>query len=161
MGLIALSPGMQGVGAQDQLATRGLTLCRRHRQPQRLRWPWRDTLDGVINKEVTLQRGEPEIPSLDALSQFKVLSTGAPAEFNEPTQVIVVSASGANAFHGELFEFNRSKGTAAKSYSFVAPASTAARPPYERNEYGGNFAGPILLPGVYNGKDRSFFFCCL
>ena len=32
------------------------------------------------------------------------------------------------------------------------------RPPYERNEYGGNFAGPIWIPNVYNGKDRSFFF---
>ena len=157
MGLIALAPGMQGVGAQDQMATRGLTFAA-GTGSRNAYGGLGVTFDGVINKEVTLQRGEPEIPSLDALSQFKVLSTGAPAEFNEPTQVIVVSASGANAFHGELFEFNRSKGTAAKSYSFVAPASTAARPPYERNEYGGNFAGPIWIPGVYKGKDRSFFF---
>ena len=88
MGLIALAPGMQGVGAQDQMATRGLTFAA-GTGSRNSYGGLGVTLDGVINKEVTLQRGEPEIPSLDALSQFKVLSTGAPAEFNEPTQVIV------------------------------------------------------------------------
>lgn len=153
MGLIALAPGMQGVGAQDQMATRGLTFAA-GTGSRNSYGGLGVTLDGIINKEVTLQRGEPEIPSLDALSQFKVLATGAPAEFNEPTQVIVVSSSGTNAFHGELFEFNRSKGTAAKSYF----NGSTPRPPYERNEYGGNLAGPIWIPRLYNGKDRSFFF---
>ena len=153
MGLIALAPGMQGVGAQDQMATRGLTFAA-GTGSRNAYGGLGVSFDGVINKEVTLQRGEPEIPSLDALSQFKVLSTGAPAEFNEPTQVIVVSSSGANAFHGELFEFNRSKGTSAKPYF----NGSTRRPPYERNEYGGNFSGPIWIPNVYNGKDRSFFF---
>lgn len=157
MGLIALAPGMQGVGAQDQMATRGLTFAA-GTGSRNSYGGLGVSFDGVINKEVTLQRGEPEIPSLDALSQFKVLANGASAEFNEPTQVIVVSSSGTNRFHGELFEFNRSKGTAAKSYSFVTPALTPARPPYERNEFGGNFAGPVWIPKVYNGKDRTFFF---
>jgi len=137
MGLIALAPGMQGVGAQDQMATRGLTFAA-GTGSRNAYGGLGVSFDGVINKEVTLQRGEPEIPSLDALSQFKVLATGAPAEFNEPTQVIVVSSSGANAFHGELFEFNRSKGTSAKPYF----NGSTRRPPYERNEYGGNFSGP-------------------
>ena len=72
MGLIALAPGVQNAGAQDQLATRGVTPAigtgtrnaygglgdaRRRHQP-----------------EVTLERGEAEIPSLDAISQFKVLT---------------------------------------------------------------------------------------
>ncbi len=153
MGLIALAPGMQGVGAQDQMATRGLTFAA-GTGSRNAYGGLGVSFDGVINKEVTLQRGEPEIPSLDALSQFKVLAAGAPAEFNEPTQVIVVSSSGTNAFHGELFEFNRSKGTSAKPYF----NGSTVRPPYERNEYGGNLAGPIWIPKVYNGKDRSFFF---
>jgi hypothetical protein len=153
MGLIALAPGMQGVGAQDQMGVRGLTVAA-GTGSRNSYGGLGDTLDGVVNKEVTLQRGEPEIPSLDALSQFKVLSTGAPAEFNEPTQIIVVTASGTNAFHGELFEFNRSKGTSAKPYF----GGSSVRPPYERNEFGGNFAGPVWIPKLYNGKDRSFFF---
>ena len=153
MGLIALAPGMQGVGAQDQIATRGLTVA--SGTGSRNSYGGLGIIfDGVINKEITLQRGEPEVPSLDALSQFKVLSTGAPAEFNEPTQIIVVSSSGTNQYHGELFEYNRSKGTSAKSYF----NGSKARAPYERNEFGGNFGGPIFIPHIYNGKDRSFFF---
>jgi len=153
MGLIALAPGMQGVGAQDQMATRGLTVAAG--TGSRNSYGGLGIIfDGVINKEITLQRGEPEIPSLDALSQFKVLSTGAPAEFNEPTQIIVVSSSGTNQYHGGLFEYNRSKGTAAKSYF----NGSKPRPAYERNEFGGNFAGPVFVPHLYNGKDRSFFF---
>jgi hypothetical protein len=152
MGLIALAPGIQGVGPQDQLATRGETFAA-GTGSRNSYGGLGSTFDGVTNAEITLQRAEPEVPSLDAISQFKVLSTGSPAEFGQPTQVIVVSASGSNRLHGELLEYNRSKGTQAKYYF-----SPGARPTYERNEFGGNFAGPILIPHLYNGKDRSFFF---
>lgn len=153
MGLVALAPGVQNAGAQDQLAVRGMTPAV-GTGSRNAYGGLGNTLDGVTNKEVTLQRSEPEIPSIDALSQFKVLTTGAPAEFNEPAQVIVVTASGANAYHGELLEYNRSKGTSSKPFF----GAGKPRPPYERNEFGGNFSGPITIPHVYNGKDRSFFF---
>ena len=117
---------------------------------------WASRFDGVANMEIALQRGEGEVPPLDAVAQFKVITTGAPAEFNQPNQVIVVSQSGTNQLHGEALEFNRSRGTGAKAYSFTNPAP--ARPPYQRNEYGGNLSGPIYIPKLYNGKDRSFFF---
>jgi hypothetical protein len=152
MGLIALSPGVQGVGAQDQLATRGLTYAV-GTGSRNSYGGLGSTFDGVINKEITLQRAEPEIPSFEAISQFKVLTTGSPAEFNEPSQVVIVTASGTNQYHGGVLWFNRSKGTSAKPYF----GAGKPRPPYERNEYGGNFNGPIWLPGYY-GKDRSFFF---
>ncbi len=153
MGLIALAPGVQGVGAQDQLATRGLTFAA-GTGSRNSYGGLASTLDGVNNAEVTLQRAEPEIPSLDAISQFKMVTTGAPAEFGQPMALIVVSASGTNRFHGELLEYNRSKGMGAKSYF----SGAVPRPPYERNEYGGNFNGPIWIPNLYNGRDRSFFF---
>jgi hypothetical protein len=153
MGLIALAPGVQGVGAQDQLATRGLTFAG-GTGSRNSYGGLASTLDGVSNAEVTLQRAEPEIPSLDAISQFKLVSTGAPAEFGQPMALIVASASGTNQFHGELLEYNRSKGMSAKSYFNGA----SPRPPYERNEFGGNFNGPVWIPKVYNGRDRSFFF---
>ncbi len=153
MGLIALAPGVQGVGAQDQLATRGMTFAG-GTGSRNSYGGLASTLDGVSNAEVTLQRAEPEIPSLDAISQFKMVTTGAPAEFGQPMALIVASASGTNRFHGELLEYNRSKGMGAKSYFNGA----ARRPPYERNEFGGNFNGPILIPGLYDGRDRSFFF---
>jgi hypothetical protein len=156
-GLVALAPGVQGVGAQDQLDTRGVTPAI-GTGGRNAYGGLGSTLDGVTNQEVTLQRGEGEVPSLDAIAEFKVLSNGAPAEFNQPAQIVVVSASGTNKLHGEVFEFNRSKGTSAKTFSFLPAASAPARPPYQRNEYGGNLSGPIVIPKVYNGRNKSFFF---
>jgi len=153
VGLIALAPGVQQSGAQDQLATRGVTAAI-GTGGRNAYGGLGSTLDGVTNQEVTLQRGEGEVPSIDAIAQFKVLSNGAPAEFNQPAQIIVVSASGTNQLHGGVLEYNRSKGTSAKSYF----SGSQPRPPYERNEYGGNLSGPIFIPKLYDGRDRSFFF---
>jgi len=154
VGLIALSPGVQGTGLQDQVATRGLGVAVGNGSRNSTYGGFGNTLDGVTNAEVTLERPEPEVPSLDAIAQFKVLTNGAPAEFNQPAEAVVVSASGTNRFHGEALEYNRSKGTGAKSYF----GGGSARPPYERNEYGGNFSGPVAIPHIYNGRDRTFFF---
>ncbi len=156
VGLIALAPGVQGAGAQDQLATRGVTASV-GTGGRNAYGSLGSTLDGVTNQEVTLQRGEGEVPSLDAIGEFKFIATGAPAEFNQPAQLVVVSASGTNAFHGEAFEYNRSKGTGAKT-DFLGTGVAAPRPPYQRNEYGANLSGPIIIPHLYNGKDKSFFF---
>jgi hypothetical protein len=103
---------------------------------------------------VTLQRGEGEVPSLDAIGEFKVITTGAPAEFNQPAQMIVVSKSGTNQLHGGTLEYNRSKGTSAKAFL----GGALPRPAYQRNEYGGNLSGPIFIPRLYDGRDKSFFF---
>ena len=112
------------------------------------------TLDGAINEDVGIQRGEGEVPPLDGIAEFKVLTSAVPAEFGQPGQVVVVSKGGGNNFHGMLLEFNRIAATAAKSYL----AGALPKPKYVRNEFGGNFSGPILIPHVYNGKNRSFVF---
>ena len=67
--------------------------------------------------EVTLERGEGEVPPLDGLAEFKVLTSAAPAEFNQPSQVVVVSKGGANQIHGMLLEFNRVAATAPRAIS--------------------------------------------
>ncbi|GGH15406.1 TonB-dependent receptor [Silvibacterium dinghuense] len=158
LGLMILAPGVQNLStAQDTVPATGVTLSlgtgRRNSYGGMA-----TTLDGTINEEVSLQRSEAEIPSIDALQEFKLITNGAPAEFGQAGQIIVATKGGANRIHGELLEFNRSKGTSAKTYSFVTPEKTSARPPYERNEYGGNFSGPIFIPHLYDGRDRSFFF---
>jgi len=157
LGLINLVPGVQDVAAQDQVPVRGVTLAFGTNQ----RNSYGDvgfTFDGVTNEEVELQRGEGEVPPLDALAEFKVITQGAPAEFNQPNQIVIVSAGGGNALHGEVLEFNRSRGTGAKPYFFGAASAAPVRPPYQRNEYSGNLSGPIYIPHFYNGKDRTFFF---
>ena len=153
MGLVALAPGVQNAGAQDQIPVFGVTPS--------IGTGSRNsyggvgyTLDGAVNMEVTLERGEGEVPPLDGLAEFKVLTSAAPAEFNQPSQVVVVSKGGANQIHGMLLEFNRVAATAAKSYF----AGALPKPKYIRNEFGGNFSGPIFIPKLYDGRNRSFFF---
>ena len=157
-GLMILSPGVQGMpNAQDQIPTSGVTLSvgstRRNSYGT-----LQTTLDGSVNEELVLQRSAGEIPPIDALDQFKIITSGVPAEFGQQAQIIVTTKSGTNSYHGEVLEFNRSKGLNAKTNSFLSHAAAAKRPPYERNEYGGDFSGPISIPHLYNGKDRSFFF---
>lgn len=156
LGLLILAPGVQNLAtAQDSIPGFGETLSvgstRRNSYGSMA-----TTLDGTINMQVSLQRDEAETPPLDALDQFKVITNGAPAEFGQQAQIIITTKSGTNQYHGEVLEFNRSKGMNAKNHTFGT--STTARPPYQRNEYGGYFAGPLSIPRLYDGKDHTFFF---
>jgi len=157
-GLMILAPGMQGLpNAQDTIPTSGITFSAGSTRRNSY-GTLATTLDGSVNEELSLQRSAAEIPSIDALDQFKIITSGAPAEFGQQAQIIVATKSGSNRYHGEMLWFNRSKGLNAKTNSFVSESATKARPPYERNEYGGNFSGPISILHFYQGKDRSFFF---
>ncbi len=160
--MFQLMPGVQNLAyAQDTFPRYGVTLSigstRRNSYGS-----MGQTLDGTANMEKYLERTLVEVPSLDALSEFKMITTGAPAEFSQQSQIIVATKSGSNQYHGELLWFNRSKGLNAKTdnitYTHLQAETKNTRAPYERNEFGGNFSGPISLPGVYNGHDKAFFF---
>ena len=92
--------------------------------------------------------------NLDAVEEFKVLSNSYSAEFGRGAGSLVqlVSKSGSNEFHGSLFEFLRN--SALDSRSFFSKSV----PPFKRNEFGGTLGGPVSIPGLYEGKDRTFFF---
>jgi hypothetical protein len=153
IGLLALAPGVQGAGSQDQIPVYGVTPAIGS-GARNAYGGVGFTVDGAINMWVGLQRPLGEVPPLDGIAEFKVISSAAPAEFSQPSDVTVISRGGTNQFHGMLIEFNRVAATAAKSYF----AGALPKPKYIRNEYGGNFSGPIRIPRVYDGKDRSFFF---
>jgi hypothetical protein len=105
------------------------------------------TVDGANNDDALNERVNLPVPSLDTISEFKVLTNGSPAEFGKPAQVIVATKGGANAIHGSLLEFNRNNVLAAKSHA----AQLIAKPPYKRNEYGGSVGGPVR-------KNKLFYF---
>ena len=92
--------------------------------------------------------------NLDAIAEFKVLQNNYSAEYGRGSGAIVhlVTKSGTNEFHGSAFEFLRN--SALDSRNFF----TSKVPPFRRNEFGGTFGGPVRIPGVYNGRDRTFFF---
>jgi outer membrane receptor protein involved in Fe transport len=111
------------------------------------------TIDGTSNNDTISARGEGAFPSLDMVSEFEVISVNAPAEFGRGgAQVRVVTKSGGNDFHGSLFHYNRNREFAARNFFAVTV------PPYNRNEFGGSVGGPLLIPKVYNGRNKTFFY---
>src|SRR5262249_36436062 len=71
----------------------------------------------------------------------------------------VVSQSGTNQIHGGVFEFVRNAAFDARNYFDPSPAITHRRiPPFVRNEFGFTNGGPVVLPGLYNGRDKTFYF---
>jgi hypothetical protein len=91
-------------------------------------------------------------PPYEAVEEFKVQNSLFPAEYGRGFGVINFTLrSGTNQFHGGLFEFLRNDKLDAR------PFFNAVRPRVRFNEYGGSFGGPVLIPKLYNGRDRTFF----
>ena len=70
----------------------------------------------------------------------------------------VVTKSGTNQIHGSLFEFARNAAFDARNYFDHVEAGGRRIPPFVRNEFGLTNGGPILIPHVYDGRDRTFYF---
>jgi hypothetical protein len=96
--------------------------------------------------------------SIDAIAQFRVdtSSSGADAGAAAGANVNQIIKSGTNAFHGTLWEFNRNNAFT-QTYDALAKAD-AKSPRLNRNQFGANIGGPVWIPHVYNGRDKTFFF---
>lgn len=96
-------------------------------------------------------------PPVDALAEFKVQTNAYSAEFGRGNGAIInaVIKSGTNDIHGSAWGFLRNNVLDARNY--FDPAGKGA-PPYEQYQFGGTLGGPVYIPGVYNGKNKTFFF---
>ncbi len=97
---------------------------------------------------------------LDAIEEFRVITANPSAEYGRASgfQVNISTKSGTNQLHGNLYEFYRGTVLNANSFFNNASATPVARPPLLRNQFGASLGGPIEIPGIYNGKNRTFFF---
>lgn len=86
-------------------------------------------------------------PSINTVREFRVDNSTLSAEFgqNSGATVNIVTTSGTSAFHGELFEFLRNNIFDARNF-FDA---TSGPPPFKRNQFGGNFGGPLIKNGAF------------
>lgn len=96
--------------------------------------------------------------SVDALDEFKVQTSSYSAEYGRAPggQIAIVTRSGTNQFHGSAFEYLRNDVFDANDW--FANRSSQPKPKERQNDFGGTFGGPLLIPGLYNGHDRTFFF---
>ena len=95
-------------------------------------------------------------PPVEALQEFKVQTNAYSAEFGRGNGAIVnaVIKSGTNRIHGSAWEFLRNNKLDGRNYfDPVGPV-----PQYQQNQFGATLGGPISIPGLYNGRNRSFFF---
>lgn len=91
--------------------------------------------------------------SIDALQEFSVQQSPYTAEYNRGGAFFnATTKSGTNRYHGVLFEFLRNEIFDARNY-FALKRQTL-----KRNQFGGNIGGPLSIPHLYNGRDRTFFF---
>ena len=95
-------------------------------------------------------------PIIDELQEFKVVSHTDSAQYGSVTGGVVnaTTKSGTNSLHGSVFEYSRTAAFDANNNYF----SGAAKPTFTQNEFGGVVGGPVWLPKLYNGRNRTFFF---
>jgi hypothetical protein len=97
-------------------------------------------------------------PSVDSLAEFKVETSSYGAEVGGApgAQVSIITRGGSNRLKGTLWEFNRNDAFT-QTYDAIAGKSVAS-PRLNRNQFGANIGGPVVLPKLYNGRDKTFFF---
>lgn len=111
-------------------------------------------LDGIEIKD--WQHGTSMFaPSVDAVQEFQTTTSNYSAAFGAEAaaQVNLIVKSGTNQLHGALWEYLRNNLFDARDFFQPGPD-----PPFRRNQFGANLGGPVYLPHIYHGKQRTFFF---
>ena len=96
-------------------------------------------------------------PSIDALQEFKVETTDFSAELGRSSTVVNATIrSGSNHLHGTAFDFLRN--SALDSNSFFNNLAGQPISPLRQNDFGFSLGGPVIIPKIYHGIDKTFFF---
>ncbi len=113
------------------------------------------SLDGIsiMNNLITTTTMRP---SVDAVQETQIQTGTYPAQYGGymGVQVNLITKSGNNALHGTLFEFLRNDALDARGYF---EDSRKPKAPFRQNEYGFEVAGPIFIPKLYDGRNKTFF----
>jgi hypothetical protein len=156
--LLAFIPGVVHGGAGDQPSTSQLSINGSRTLNTEV------MLNGVST--IVASTGTPAtLPSPDGIDSFRALTTNAPAEYGRTSGAVISvnTISGTNTYHGNLYFLLRNEALDANQYfhkDTINPA-TGAITPRSRDRFfqeGGSFGGPIRIPHLYNGRDKTFFF---
>ncbi len=103
------------------------------------------------------------VPSTDNVQEFKIQTNAFTAQYgwSSGNIVNVVTKSGTNGFHGDAYMFYRNSVLDARNFfQQIDPATGKAKPnqDFNRKMYGTAIGGPVRIPHLYNGKDKTFFF---
>ena len=111
------------------------------------------SVDGISTANVTANGSlQNAYPSSEGLAELKVTAFNNSAEFSQVADITFITKSGTNQFHGSLFEYLQNDALDATIFNFTSKA------PKRFNTFGGSFGGPVRIPHLYNGKDKTFFY---
>ncbi|MGH9433325.1 MAG: TonB-dependent receptor domain-containing protein, partial [Terriglobia bacterium] len=98
------------------------------------------------------------IPTQDSLQEFKVQTNNLDAEWGRFAGGVInfTTKSGTNQLHGAAYEYLRN--TVLNAGNFFDNANGVNRAPFVQNQFGGNAGGPVYIPHLYDGRDKTFFF---
>lgn len=98
------------------------------------------------------------VPPPDAIAEFKLQTGDFSAEFGHSTGAIINAAikSGTNGIHGDLWEYVRN--TLFNANDYFVNQQHLPRPAYHQNQFGGTVGGPVYIPKIYDGRNKTFFF---
>jgi hypothetical protein len=119
-------------------------------------------LDGVDNNNMQpdFRAGTSYsvLPPVDAIQEFNIQTSAFSAELGRAGGGVLNATlkSGSNQFHGDLWEFLRNDKLDAAD--FFENAGRLPKGEFRRNQFGGTIGGPVSVPHVYHGKDKTFFF---
>ncbi len=116
------------------------------------------TIDGADNVDRGANLTLYTYPSPDAIAEFKTLRGQYSAQFgrNASGQIDVVTKSGSNQIHGSAYEYVRNDDFDANGYANDFLGAHIGK--YRYNIFGFSFGGPVYIPKLYNGKNKTFFF---
>jgi len=119
------------------------------------------SLDGVstnTSRAMSKSWVASNAPSVEAIEQFSVDTNGFKAEFGHAGggNLTYVSKSGTNQFHGSAYEFLRNNDLDANN--FFNNTAGIANSIYKQNDFGVTVGGPVWIPKIYHGKEKTFFF---
>lgn len=108
-------------------------------------------LNDMVQNQITFQ------PTIATVSEFKVDNSSLSAEYgrNSGAVVNVATRSGTNEFHGEAFDYIRNNDVDARNYFNPSPVPMST---FKRNNPGADVGGPVWIPRLYDGRNKTFFF---
>jgi hypothetical protein len=110
-------------------------------------------------------------PGIETIQEFRIETVGSDASFDQPATVVMATRSGANQLHGAGYEYIRDNTVLGETRLRTDPTNKClpinspnynptcfSEPELIRNEFGGYISGPVVIPHIYNGKDKAFWF---
>jgi hypothetical protein len=111
------------------------------------------SVDGIAITQLTgNSANRNQFLSVESIGEIRVQGVGNTAEFGQPGDITVTSKSGTNEYHGALFWYHQNRALDARSYG------QNSLPGKIGNTFGATIGGPLVLPKLYNGKNKTFFY---